>query len=228
LFEHWNFSNTRLAKRQTVLSVNHPVAKSTNLPASLELSRRLLQRLFLPLAVILFSVNVQLGVMLRQAQSEVTRLKEMRHVPIGQPLPPLVGSRLTGEPVSLRPGASGMKPALLFILSPSCPACARAWPLWNDLRRQTRGNIDHIFLDVSGSMDMGYATEHGITDSVITKLDGATVLGFSLLSTPELIFVGIDGTARKVWTGLLSEQVVAEVIQMLGQEQNRTSAEIPR
>lgn len=153
-----------------MLSTNDLAQKSTFISATLQSGRRFLHNAYLPLAAILLGVNVMLGVMLHRTHAEVTRLKEMRNVPLGQSLPPVVGTRLTGESVTLRPGSGSRKPALLFVLSPSCPACTRAWPSWDNLRRQTSGISDHVFLDVSGSMDVGYATQHGIADSVITKL----------------------------------------------------------
>jgi hypothetical protein len=77
-------------------------------------------------------------------------------------------------------------------------------------------NVSVVFADISATLDSAWADRHGLQGStVITNLDGLSVLKGNLRVTPTTIIVNASGVVVGAWSGALDTKKVAEVSRAL-------------
>lgn len=147
----------------------------------------------------------------RELRSVLLRARRSLEPPLGVRLPALKGISVEGKPITLEYGG-GESGTAIFVLSPRCPLSESSWPDWRILRQDLgSAGFRVAFVDLSGSISQDYVNLHGILDAtVIRTLDPRARLDYNLRSTPQLILVGPDGRASRVWTGRLDQKALRD------------------
>jgi peroxiredoxin len=137
----------------------------------------------------------------------------------GKALPTLTGLDAEGRKLTFDYGAD-LRKTVLLIFSPRCPYCTENMPNWRALAQgidPKSYRVVAVSLLPEGVKE--YVATHGLSDvPVIADPDPKNRVAYEMNLTPQTLLIGQDGTAEKVWTGLLRGAERDEVEQLLGVE----------
>lgn len=135
----------------------------------------------------------------------------------GKVLPTLTGVDTEGRALTFDYGADPRKTVLL-VFSPRCPYCTSNMPNWRALAQgldPKSYRVVAVSLLSEGVKE--YVTEHGLANvPVIADPDPKNRVAYEMNLTPQTVLIAPDGTAEKVWTGLIRGAERDEVKQRLG------------
>jgi hypothetical protein len=164
-----------------------------------------------------------LAVRLWQLRARVATLVAAEHArvesPVGTAIPTFTAYALDGTqlPVVFDRTAEAQR-TLFFVYSPECRICDVNWPQWNRVRTVAESaGTRQLFIDLWATSTAPYLTRYGITSTqVITHVPAAVAGRLRLGVTPQLILTNQQGEVTAVWTGMLTELDIEEVIRRLG------------
>lgn len=173
--------------------------------------------IFFVLALSLVGMNFAL-VKKNRSLRNLNRVYETnRHLSVGQRVPSLSGTDLTGTSVTLS-YVSGAPKTLLLIFARSCPACDLNWAGWqNILRRLGTANVRSVGISLENrGLTTQYLRETGMNKAEALILpDGASVLSYKFQLTPQTILVGSDSRVEGIWSGVLEQKQLDEIEEAL-------------
>jgi peroxiredoxin len=183
-----------------------------------QISKRKMLFLFL-LGIVLVALNIALVLQNRSLKATAGNARGGRAIvlPQGKSLPTLSGLDTQGRQLSFDYGRDPRKTVLL-VFSPHCSYCTDNMPNWNAI---TRGlDADAFRVVAVSTVSEGaeeYAAKHGLNNiPVITEPDPKNRVSYELNVTPQTVLIGADGTAEKVWTGLIQGDERDEIERQLG------------
>lgn len=135
----------------------------------------------------------------------------------GKALPALNGVDVEGRKLTFDYGADPRKTVLL-VFSPRCPYCADNMPNWRALAEGVDPRSYRVVaVSLLSEGVREYVTEHGLSNvPVIADPDPKNRVAYEMNLTPQTVLIAADGTAEKVWTGLIRGAERDEVEQRLG------------
>jgi len=114
------------------------------------------------------------------------------------------------------------KPVVLNLWAGLCPPCRLEMPEFQEVSQQFGDEIILLGLDVGpftnlGTSEQGQALvqELGITYPTGTTSNADLVRNYQILGMPTTYFVTPDGEIVRTWTGLLTEDKLAELVEEL-------------
>jgi len=187
-------------------------------PSVYQISKR--KMLFLTLlGAGLVALNAALVVQNRALKAAAGNVRGSRAIvlPQGKSLPTLSGLDPEGRQLSFDYGRDSRKTVLL-VFSPRCSYCTDNMPNWNAI---TRGLDAGAFRVVAVSTvpegAKEYADRNGLNNiPVITEPDPKNRVAYELNVTPQTVLISADGTAERVWTGLIQGAERDEIERQLG------------
>lgn len=174
---------------------------------------------FILLVVVMAGLNVALLVQNRTLKAAAATPSGSRSIALkaGKVLPTLTGLDAEGHKLTFDYGADPRKTVLL-VFSPRCPYCTENMPDWRALAQgidPKSYRMVAVSLLSEGAKE--YVATHGLSDvPVITDPDPKNRVAYEMNLSPQMVLIGPDGTAEKVWTGLLRGAERDEVEQLLG------------
>jgi hypothetical protein len=174
--------------------------------------RKPVAALYLALGIVLLVLNVLL---LRQ-NSRVRALAATRYsfsVAKGSVfLPPIRGVGIQGEKLAVTFGRDPRK-TLLLVFSPGCDFCELNWPHWRRIAVGAEEDaVRLVYICLSSTLTADYAKSHGIQGGIVlARLDFTTDRELGLHLTPQTILLTSEGEVEHAWSGLLSEEEVADI-----------------
>jgi hypothetical protein len=146
--------------------------------------------------------------------------------PVGVPMPPLEGLGISGSRVSV-PYRDLNEQTLVLVFSPICPICAQNWPKW--LALSDAVNLAHArtaYVNIVGRAPEDYLQQRGApADFFIVQIDPKSEIAYNLRYSPETIMIDRSGKIVRVWVGLLNDQDMADIKNLLGRA--TASTQIP-
>jgi thiol-disulfide isomerase/thioredoxin len=133
------------------------------------------------------------------------------------------GGRIAaGQKVSFAEFLGQGKPVVLNMWAGLCPPCRLEMPDFQKVSEQFGDEIVMFGLDLGpltnlGTSDDGQALiqELGITYPTGTTTDADVVKKYQLIGMPTTYFVTAEGRIMRQWTGLLTKDKLAELVQEL-------------
>lgn len=173
--------------------------------------------------VALMSTTGLLAVRLWQVRARVAMLMAAEHARVesvvGTAIPTFTAYTLDGTrfPVVFERTTKAQR-TLFFVYSPECRVCDVNWPQWNRVRTAAASaGTRQLFIDLTATSTDPYLTRNGIASThVITHVPAAVAGRLRLTVTPQLILTNQRGEVTAVWTGVLTELDVSDVIRRLG------------
>lgn len=150
----------------------------------------------------------------RALATQVRSLMRPLEPPIGNKIRLLSGQSVDGKSREVKIEES--RPNLIFVFAPGCQACETNWPKWKQLASVTQGgSVKRIYADLSGEVDGRYLDQHNIAnEEVLLAVSPQSILANNLRFTPQTILV-IAGDIRGVWSGVLSDGHMDEILDLL-------------
>ena len=114
------------------------------------------------------------------------------------------------------------KPLILNFWAGLCPPCRAEMPDFEAVYAASKSKITLVGIDVGrfvglGTVEQGksLATELGVTYPLATPTDATVLADYKVLGMPTTVFVTPDGMIQRVWAGLLSEDIMLELVDEL-------------
>ena len=158
--------------------------------------------------------NKQLQGKLEHARIRTTATSGNNGPSVGSTFPNIHG--VTQEKRALEVDLSHRSaPALLFVLSPSCPYCRVNFHNWRDLAaRMSREQV--VWIDITGSATDDYTNAEGIPKgATFLSVDDSTAAEHNFLATPTTVLVSPTGTVTWSWSGVLNPPQMNELMKRL-------------
>lgn len=140
------------------------------------------------------------NIILLHVNQSLQRKADLLHTPIGLKPPPLRGTSLDGRQIEIRYPREDAE-TLLFVFSPTCPACKTMWPKWSEIAAacsdkrlvyvNERGDITPTFL----------ASFHPARGDYIAKTDPQSIVDYYLRETPITVLISAQGMVTGSWEG---------------------------
>ncbi len=171
------------------------------------------------LGTVLIALNVALVIQNRKLKAIAANAGGSRAIvlPPGKALPTLSGFDTEGRQRVFDYGSDARK-TILLVFSPRCAYCTDNMPNWKAI---TQGVDDKAFRVIAiSTLSEGakeYADKHGLHGiPVIADPDPKNRVAYEMNITPQTVLVSADGTAEKVWTGLIQGAERDEIERQLG------------
>jgi hypothetical protein len=151
--------------------------------------------------VVLAQENRRLRGIVEELQGERDQALE---IPPGTVLPSFEATNWRGERVSVEYG-SDPRPTLLFVFSPTCPACQENWPLWRELVELVKQRPPRLLVvDLSSQVGPEYLEGFGLPrESLIKGVNPSETLLYRFGVVPQTILIGGSGVVEGTRTGML-------------------------
>ncbi|MCY4107434.1 MAG: TlpA disulfide reductase family protein [Chloroflexi bacterium] len=114
------------------------------------------------------------------------------------------------------------KPVILNFWAGLCPPCRAEMPDFEAVYAASKSKITLLGIDVGpfvglGTFDQGksLAAELGVTYPLATPKEAGVLADYKVLGMPTTVFVTADGIIHRVWAGLLSEEIMLELVDEL-------------
>ncbi len=114
------------------------------------------------------------------------------------------------------------KPVILNFWAGLCPPCRAEMPDFEAVYAASKSRITLLGIDVGpfvglGTFEQGksLAAELGVTYPLATPKEAGVLADYKVLGMPTTVFVTTDGTIHRVWAGLLSEEIMLELVDEL-------------
>jgi hypothetical protein len=160
------------------------------------------------LTLVIFIMHVVLAQENRRLRGIVEELQGERdqalEIPPGTVLPSFEATNWRGERVSVEYG-SDPRPTLLFVFSPTCPACQENWPLWRELVELVKQRPPRLLVvDLSSQVGPEYLEGFGLPrESLIKGVNPSETLLYRFGVVPQTILIGGSGVVEGTRTGML-------------------------
>ena len=129
---------------------------------------------------------------------------------------------LGGREVDLSEVLSQGKPVVLNFWAGLCPPCRLEMPDLQAVHEQYGDDVILFGLDVGPFMNLGsredgkaLIQELGVTYPAGTTFDNQVVRDYRIIGMPSTLFITPKGEVLRTWTGLLTEDKLAELIEEL-------------
>jgi peroxiredoxin len=132
---------------------------------------------------------------------------------IGQPMPDLALTSLSGEQVRLSDFAG--QPVLINAWATWCPPCRAEMPLLNEYYLQHKEDGFVILAVNAGetqSLVAEFISQTGFNFPVLLDPDSESLSRMGVFSFPTSILVGKDGTVKKVHVGIITPETMQNEI----------------
>lgn len=174
--------------------------------------------IFLLAASLLVLLNLLLLRQNHRLKSELARLSPPE-VSIGTVLPPMRGTNLKGEEVTINYKQDNRK-TLLIVFAPDCPVCNESGSSWKKLTEAMDGDkfrVVAVSLVPEGTSD--YVNKHDLSMiSVLARIRPEDRAAYKLVQVPQLVLIEQGGKVEKVWTGAIRGAMLQDVQKSLGVE----------
>lgn len=183
-----------------------------------ELTSRRSSVLLMTLVVFLLVSNGLLLSKNTRLQSELAATERSREPVVGALAADLDGTDVDGKPLLVRfARAAESRKTLLLVLSPTCPFCEKNWPSWKEIRESAVSHDTRVvYVDVSSRLDHAYLSHNGLAhETVLTGLSLHTAQEHRFGATPQTILISGKGVVERVWTGLLGQSDVRDIMRRL-------------
>ena len=114
------------------------------------------------------------------------------------------------------------KPVILNFWAGLCPPCRAEMPDFEAVYAASKSRITLLGIDVGpfvglGTFEQGksLAAELGVTYPLAAPKDAGVLADYKVLGMPTTVFVTADGMIHRVWAGLLSEEIMLELVDEL-------------
>jgi peroxiredoxin len=168
------------------------------------------------LGVVLVAVNMLLVQQNKTLKSQFGGGDRSLELKIGKELPPMEGLGIDGEKAKFDYGRDARK-TLLLVFSPGCYACEQNMDNWRGMISgldEDSYRVIAVSLKPDGVKE--YISKQDLPDiPVIAEVDPKVRVAYGLVVTPQTVLIGADGKAEKAWTGLLHEEEMEEIGQIL-------------
>jgi hypothetical protein len=166
---------------------------------------RVLPRFLLVCLGLSLALNVILARRSGQQRELVEQLRTQNQPLLNQVVPPLTGTDLTGQPLTITFSDTG-EPTLLYIFEPDCGWCAENHGNAVALARQSQGKFRMIAVALSNENLEDYLSRHPMDCPVITNLEPGLVERYRFGVTPQTIVVSHEGVVQRNWRGAYQEE----------------------
>jgi hypothetical protein len=165
--------------------------------------------------VLLLGANIALFRQNRSLKAQIAAPPPGLEASAGMTVPDLKGYDVSGKPLAVAYGPDQRK-VLILVFSPACNFCVENWPRWQAmLGALDREAVRPVGVDVTATSTPAFLAEHQLTGiPVLVQVDPAARLHYRLQLTPQTILVDAQGKVEKVWSGVLTEAVSAEILQL--------------
>lgn len=184
---------------------------------SFQVSRRT-AGIFLLAACLLVFLNLLLLRQNHRLKSELTRLSPPE-ISVGAVLPPMRGTNLKGEEVTVNYKQDNRK-TLLIVFAPDCPVCNESGSSWKKLIEaidKDKFRVVAVSLVPEGTAD--YVNRHDLsTVSVLARIRPEDRAAYKLAQVPQLLLIEQGGKVEKVWTGAIRGAMSEDMQKSLGVE----------
>ena len=114
------------------------------------------------------------------------------------------------------------KPVILNFWAGLCPPCRAEMPDLEAVYAASKSKITLLGIDVGpfvglGTFEQGksLAAELGVTYPLATPKDAGVLADYKVLGMPTTVFVTANGMIHRAWAGLLSEEIMLELVDEL-------------
>lgn len=114
------------------------------------------------------------------------------------------------------------KPVILNFWAGLCPPCRAEMPDFEAVHAASKSKITLLGIDVGpfvglGTFEQGksLAAELGVTYPLAAPKDAGVLADYKVLGMPTTVFVTADGMIHRVWAGLLSQEIMLELVDEL-------------
>lgn len=149
-------------------------------------------------------LSLTLNVLLARRTGEQRRLIDrirIENQPLqNQAVPPLVGTDVAGQPVSLTYSDTS-QPTVLYVFSPGCGWCAKNHENTVALMEQLQTNFRIVGVALSSEGLEDYLRRNPMNCPIVTNIDSQLVDTYRLGVTPQTIVVSTDGVVQRNWRG---------------------------
>jgi hypothetical protein len=151
--------------------------------------------------------------------AEISQEKALNAPLPGWAMPPLKGRKSDGAEAEIRLQNSAPKLTLLLFDPQNCKVCDQDWAFWNQLISDPDNGFAYLAVTAAPPVPRSYwADHHTPRHSVIFSADPEVLKQMRMQATPQTIFME-RGTVKKVWFGLLSDEDVKEIDQLMQTEE---------
>ena len=174
--------------------------------------------IFLLAASLLVLLNLLLLRQNRLLKSELAGLSPPE-ISVGTVLPPMRGTNLKGEEVTINYKQDNRK-TLLIVFAPDCPVCNASGSKWKKLIKamdEEKFSVMAVSLVPEGTSD--YVNRHDLsTIPVLARIRPEDRAAYKLAQVPQLLLIEQSGKVEKVWTGAIRGTMSEEMQKSLGVE----------
>ncbi|MCP4196897.1 MAG: TlpA family protein disulfide reductase, partial [Proteobacteria bacterium] len=129
---------------------------------------------------------------------------------------------LGGQEVALSDVLGQGKPVVLNFWAALCPPCRLEMPDLQAVHEQYGDDVTLFGLDIGPFMNLGsredgkaLIQELGVTYPAGTTFDNQVARDYRIIGMPSTLFITPNGEILRTWTGLLTEEKLAELIEEL-------------
>ncbi len=107
---------------------------------------------------------------------------------------------------------------LFFVLSTTCPHCAKMLPVWHTIAKNQPENLNIMGISPHGlDATKEYVTKNNIAFyTLCAESDTSFPRKYKIAGVPETILVNGDGIVEKTWVGELSTEQANEIQTLMG------------
>jgi len=163
---------------------------------------------------VLLWMNHALQKQARLLVEQVRNLSAAQGPPVGSSISFLRGHTISGQNVTLDL-SNRQNGTLLLVLSPTCRYTKLNFPHWRDLLPLVPSD-QVVYVDLTGTADSTYLASVTIPASAnVIRLDPEERTLYSLGATPTTVLLGPHGVVRGVWAGLMRDDQVDQLRELL-------------
>lgn len=152
------------------------------------------------LLVASLSLNVYLGVKVKEFEGQPLNAPSSSQLPIGIPIPPLSLTNMQGEKETVT-FAGSEKPTVIYVFKPLCSWCDRNLANIKALALSQAQSHRFIGISLSNELLREYVEVHKLNFPVYTDLPPKLARTLGLGSTPHTLIVSTDGKLTSNWIG---------------------------
>ncbi len=167
----------------------------------------------------LLIINIALQRHNRELLSTIANLESAEGPPISSSLPWISGNDLNDE-LTMFDFSERTGRTLLLLFSSGCGYTKQNWPYWHRLLKESP-STNVVFADTTGEVTAAYFREAGIaTPERVIKIAGLMKSECNLRVTPTTVVLGPKGRVEGVWIGVLSDEKVKGIKELLRAHDN--------
>ncbi len=170
--------------------------------------------IFMSLCASLLASDIILVLKNRQLAGVAVQRVRSFEIEAGTTVPALVGVGTDENVIEVAYGQDH-RDTLVLVFSPTCGICSRNWPQWTSVvTKVDMHRLRTVFVNLSERVKPEYLNRYHIEDQkVIANLDPSVFKQYHLGVTPQTLLIDNNGRVVKVWTGILRESTVQELVE---------------